>query len=214
MYLVPVIAIAGIFIYVFWYQAHLRKAVAAGHGPIMFHNTYAGCFPSLGEGEYIIALWQGLAYIGSQSAAARVGGAVLNEISSKTVGVSKYTPQVFVALTSHGRVVVAEEYSEGGRRGNYREVCTWPTSATAATGPTVVPDHQGSAPKNPFNPAVPLELSVLSGPDGSQYACWLSAQSLEVTGQQRSVATVLPVDPQQAAAVWQGAVDRARPPAA
>lgn len=210
MYLIGVIAIAAMLVYVFWYQAQVRKAVAAGHGPIMFHNTYAGCFSTLAEGEYIIALWQGLAYIGSQSTAARIGGAVLNEIRSKTTGTTKYTPQVFVALTSNGRVLVAQEYSEGGQRGHYQEVCTWPTSASAVTGATAVPDHQGTPPKNPFNPALPLELTMLTGPDGNQYPCWLSAHSLEVTGQQRSVAAVLPMTAQDASMVWQGAVARAQ----
>ena len=67
---------------------------------MMFHNTYVGTFRSLAQAEYIIALWQGLAYAGSQSAAAQVGGAVMNEITSKALGYSKYTPQVFAALTS------------------------------------------------------------------------------------------------------------------
>jgi hypothetical protein len=213
MYFVPVVAIVAVLAYVFWYQAKMRQAVAAGHGPIMFHNTYAGTFRSLADGEYIIALWQGLAYTGSESAAARVGGAVLNEVSRKAIGVSKYTPYVLVALTSHGRVLVAEEYSEGGQRGNYNEVRAWSTGASAVSGAAAVPEHTGSAPKNPFNPAVPLELSALQGADGAPYPCWLSVQSLEVTGQQRPIADVLPVAPDVAAQVWASAIERARPAA-
>lgn len=211
MYLIPLVAIAGSLVYVFWYRAKLRDAVAAGHGPIMFHNTYAGMFPSFGPEERIVALWQGLAYVGSQGTAARVGSAVLNEISSKTIGVSTYTPYVFAALTSGGRLVVAEEFSELGDRGQYKEVCVWAPGASAVTGAAAVPGHAGSAPSNPFNPAVPLELAALVGPDGSRYACWLSTQSLEVTGQQRPIGAVLPISPEAAAAVWNTAVQQAQP---
>ncbi len=213
MYLVPVVVIVGMLAYVFWYRSQLAKAVAAGHGPIMFHNTFAGYFQSLAPEEYIVALWQGLAYTGDQSTAGQVAGAVLNEITSKAVGYSKYTPQVFVALTSQGRVLVAEEFSEGGQRGNYKEACIWTPGATAVTGAQAVPAHQGPAPKNPFNPSVPLELAALSGPDGAHYPCWLSPQSLEVTGAQRPVSAVLPIAPEIAAQTWATAVQQAQPAA-
>jgi hypothetical protein len=214
MYFVPVIVIVGALVYVFWYQAKVRQAVAEGHGPMMFHNTYAGWFPSFGADEHIVALWQGLAYTGSASAAAQVGGAVLNEITSKAVGFSKYTPQVFAALTSHGRLLIAEEFSEMGDRGNFKEVKVWDPGASAVTGTSAIPEHQGPPPKNPFNPAVTLELARLMGPDGSAYPCWLSPQSLEVTGQQRSASAVLPISAEQARAAWDGAVAQARPQAA
>jgi hypothetical protein len=102
MYLIPVIAIAGILIYTFVARARIQQAVAEGKGPLMFHESYAAYFPSLSPEEYLIGVWQGLAYIGSQSGASQVAGAV---------GVSKYTPMVFVGLTSAGRVLVAQEYS-------------------------------------------------------------------------------------------------------
>lgn len=214
MYLLPVVVIVGMLVYVFWYRSQLAKAVAAGHGPIMFHNTFAGYFKGLAPEEYIVALWQGLAYTGNQSTAGQVAGAVLNEISSKAVGFSKYTPQVFVTLTSHGRVLVAEEYSEMGQRGNYKDVCVWTPGAQAVTGQAAVPEHQGPPPKNPFNPSVTLELAAVSGPDGARYPCWLSPQSLEVTGAQRSISAVLPVAPEIAAQTWANAVQQAKPQAA
>jgi hypothetical protein len=213
MYFIPVVAIIAGLAYVVWYKAQINKAVAAGHGPIMFHNSYAGTFSSLASEEYIIALWQGLAYTGSQSAAGQVGSAVANEIAAKAIGVSKYTPQVFVVLTSHGRLLVAEEFSEMGTRGNFKEVHIWTPGASAVVGTAAVPGHQGPPPSNPFNPSVTLELAQLRGPDGAQYACWLSPQSLEVTGQQRSVSTVLPMAPEAAASVWNGAVQQAQPTA-
>jgi hypothetical protein len=214
MYFIPVIAIVAVFGYVFWYRAGLNKALAAGQGPFIFHSTYAGTFSSLAAEEYIIALWQGLAYTGSESAAAQVGSAVLNEISSKAIGYSKYTPQVFAALTSHGRLLVAEEYSDMGMRGNYNEVRTWGHGASAMTGAAAVPGHHGPPPKNPFNPSVSLQLAMLRGPDGSQFPCWLSPQGLEVTGQQRPISAALPIAPEAASHVWHSAVQQAAPPQA
>jgi len=202
MYLVPVIAIAGILIYSFVARARIQQAVKEGKGPLLFHEGFAGYFPSLNPEEYLIAVWQGLAYTGSSSAAGQVAGAILNEVSAKAIGFSKYTPMVFVGLTSAGRLIVAEEYSEMGDRGNYKEVQNWSSGATAVTGPNAVPGHSGPPPKNPFNPAVQLELAVVSGPDGNHYPAWLSPQSLEVTGQQRSIAKALPVSAVQASEVW------------
>jgi hypothetical protein len=209
MYLIPVIAIAGVLFYTFVARARIQQAVAEGKGPLLFHNGFAGYFPSLNPEEYLIAVWQGLAYTGSSTAAGQVAGAILNEVSAKAIGFSKYTPMVFVGLTSAGRVIVAEEYSELGDRGNYKEVRNWSAGATAAVGPNAMPTHSGAPPKNPFNPAVQLELAVVSGPDGNHYPGWLSPQSLEVTGQQRSIASVLPVAPAQAGEIWSRALQTA-----
>ncbi len=213
-YFIPVVVIVGMLAYVFFYRAKMQQAIAQGHGPMMFHNTFAGWFRSFAPDEHIVALWQGVAYTGSASRAAQIGGAVLNEITSKAVGYSRYTPQVMAALSSHGRLLVIEEFSEMGQRGNFREVVVWGPGATAVAGAGAVPDHSGPPPENPFNRAVTLELVRLVGPDGSAYPCWLSPQSLEVTGAQRSVAAVLPVSPEQARATWDGAVARAQPRAA
>lgn len=86
----------------------------------------------------------------------------------------------------------------------------WP-GAHAIVGPAAVPEHQGPPPGNPFNPRVPLELCRLVGPDGNAVAAWLSGQSLEVTGQQRPIAMVLPMTAEVAAQVWHGAVAQAQP---
>lgn len=205
MYLVPVLAIAGMLVYVFVARGRIQKAVAEGKGALLFHDSYAGYFDSLAPDEHIIALWQGLAYTGSESGAARVAGAVLNEVARGAIGVSKYTPTLFVALTSAGRLLVSEEYSELGQRGNYKEVRVWGPGATAATGPAAVPGHSGPPPKNPFNPGVQLELAALGGTGAEPFAAWLSPQSLEVSGQQRSISAVLPISPEQAASIWQAA---------
>jgi hypothetical protein len=210
MYLIPVIAIAGVLIYTFMARARIQQAVAEGKGPLLFHEGYAGYFPSLNPEEYLIGVWQGLVYTGSQSGASQVAGAILNEVSSKAIGFSKYTPMVFVGVTSAGRVLVSQEYSEMGDRGNYKEVHVWAPGATAVTGPAAVPEHNGPAPKNPFNPSVQLELAMVTGPDGGKFAGWLSPQSLEVTGQQRSIAAALPIDAAQAAGVWSQALATAR----
>ena len=206
MYLIPVIAIAGVLIYTFVARAQINKSVAEGKGPLLFHEGYAGYFQSLNQEEYLIGVWQGLAYTGSQSGASQVTGAILNEVSAKAIGFSKYTPMVFVGVSSAGRVLVAEEYSEMGDRGNYKEAHIWPPGTTAVAGPAAVPGHSGPPPKNPFNPAVQLELVLLTGPDGSKYAAWLSPQSLEVSGQARSIANALPIGAAQAAGVWSQAL--------
>jgi hypothetical protein len=77
-----------------------------------------------------------------------------------------------------------------GERDNYREGQAYAAGATAVTGPAAIPDHQGAAPKNPFNPGVPLELAALSGADGSRYCAWLSPQGLEVSGQRAAASAV------------------------
>ena len=149
MYLIPVIAIAGVLIYTFVARARINQAVAEGKGPLLFHEGFAGYFPSLNQEEYLIGVWQGLAYTGSQSSASQVAGAILNEVSSKAIGFSKYTPMVFVGVTSAGRVLVAQEYSEMGDRGNYKEVHVWVPGASAVTGPAAMPDHSGPAAEEP-----------------------------------------------------------------
>jgi hypothetical protein len=205
MYLVQVIAIVGMLVYVTIARKRINQAVAEGKGPLMFHNSYAGYFDSLGPEEHIIALWQGLSYTGSGSGVAQIAGALLNQVSKSAIGVSKYTPMVFVALTSHGRLLVAEEFSELGDRGNYKEVRSFGPGARAVVGPAAIASHSGPAPKNPFSPAVPLELAALSGEGAQAFGCWLSSRSLEVTGRERSISAVLPIDPGQAAAIWQTA---------
>jgi hypothetical protein len=209
MYLLPVVAIAGVLLYTFVARARINQAVAEGKGPLLFHEGQAGYFQSLNPEEYLIGVWQGLAYTGSQSGASQVAGAILNEVSAKAIGFSKYTPMVFVGVTSAGRVLVSQEYSELGDRGNYKDVHAWTPGATAITGPAAVPEHTGPAPKNPFNPAVQLELAMLTGPDGSKFAAWLSPQGLEVTGQSRSIASALPIGAAQAAGVWSLALQTA-----
>jgi hypothetical protein len=209
MYLIPVIAIAGVLFYTFVARARINQAVAEGKGPLLFHEGQAGYFQSLNPEEYLIGVWQGLAYTGAQSGASQVAGAILNEVSAKAIGFSKYTPMVFVGVTSAGRVLVSQEYSEMGDRGNYKDVHVWTPGATAVTGPAAVPEHTGPAPKNPFNPAVQLELAMLTAPDGSRFAAWLSPQSLEVTGQSRSISSALPIGAAQAAGVWSQALQLA-----
>lgn len=201
-YLIPVVMIVGVLVYTFVARSRIQQAVAEGKGPLMFHNGFAAYFPGLSPEEYLIGVWQGLTYTGSRGGASQAAGALLNQVSSRAIGVSTYTPQVFVGLTSAGRLLVAQEYSDFGDRGNYNEVHVWSPGATAICGPSAVPDHSGQPPKNPFNPAVQLELALLTGPDGSRFPAWLSPQSLEVTSQQRSIASALPIAPAEAAAVW------------
>lgn len=205
MYLVPIFAIVGVLVYTTIARRRIASAVAGGQGPELFHQGYAGYFSSLAGEERIVGVWPGLAYTGSSSEAGRLAGALANYAAANTIGVSKYTPNVYVAVTSRGRVLIAEEYSELGDRGNYREVLTLAPGATAVTGAAAVPGHQGNAPKNPFDPRTPLELTTLTGPGEQHYSAWLSAHGLEVASQQRSIAAVLPIDEGTASALWQAA---------
>jgi len=181
-------------------RCRIQQAVAEGKGPKMFHDGYAAYFPGLGEHEYIVGIWQGLVYAGARSAASQVAGGVLNQVSASTVGVSTYTPTVMVAVTTFGSLIIAEEYSDFGQRGHYKEVAPWSEGARAVTGPSAIPEHSGPAPKNPFNPTVQLELAVVQAPSGEQYHAWLSRQSLEVSGATRPLGAALPISAQQASA--------------
>jgi hypothetical protein len=205
-YLVPVLVVGATVYYFFVMRKRVMgQIIASGQGPMMFHNTFAKHFMSLAAYEYIIGIWQGVVYTGSRGLVGQLAGGLLNELSKSALGRTRYTPNVFVALTSNGRILVSEEYTEDGDRGNYKEIIAWGPGATAITGPSAIPEHKGAGPTNPFNPRVKLELAALVGPDGSKFEAWLSPQSSEMTGQQRPISAALPIAPADAAAVWENA---------
>ena len=205
-YLVPVIAIAGVFLYSAYMKKRVASLVAQGQGPELFHQAYAGQFTSMTADERIVALWRGQAHTGDQSTAGRLMGGALNELSKHAVGVSKYVPLVSVALTSSGRVHVAEEFSKGGKRGYFREARVYPPGAVAT-------DHgaEGHVPKNPFDPRAPMTLTELSGAGTESYVCWLGTQGIDLKNQQTPAHRMLPVTAEQAASVWTEAQSAAAP---
>jgi hypothetical protein len=120
------------------------------------------------------------------------------------VGVSTYTPGVYVGVTTLGRVLVSEEYSEGGSRGNYKVVAAFPPGAGIAVGRAAY-DHQGSPPKNPYSMTAPFELVRLTSAD-EQYLAWLTAEGAMLNAATFvSIATVLPITAERAASIWQAA---------
>src|SRR6185312_14446770 len=205
LYFVAPIAIVGSVAYSLIARARIQRMAASGQGPRMFHEAYAKHFTSLAADEYIVTLWMGLAYTGSKSGAARVAGAVLNQLAARATGVSTYTPNVYVVLTTYGRVLVAQEHSDFGQRGYYAEVGVWAPGTTAIPGPAALPEHVGPAPLNPFNPMTPLELTALVAADGTRVPFWLSPQGMGIVGQNRPIAALLPAGAGQFAAAWTAA---------
>jgi hypothetical protein len=199
MYLVPVVVVVGMLAYSQVARKQALSQVAAGNGGQLFHDSQAGFFSHLGPRERIIAVWQGQAHVAAQSTA----GKVLNAVSAHTVGISKYTPTVMVALTTDGRVMVSEEYSEVGTRGHYKTVVILPPGARAVTGPSAIPEHQGPPPKNQMNVMQQLEAAALIAPDGSlAYQAWLSPVALAGANLARSIGAVLPFDPAMGPQIW------------
>lgn len=159
IYLLPVIAVVGVLVYSQMARKNAMGKSAAGFGGQMFHDSQVSFFSGIGSRERIIAVWNGQAHTRPSSAA----GAVLNTMAEHTIGISKYTPIVMVALTTSGRVLVAEEYSEVGTRGHYKTVVILSPGARAVTGPSAIAEFQGTPPKNPYNPQQVLAAAALYG---------------------------------------------------
>lgn len=199
MYLIPVIAIPGVLIYSQMARKKAMGQVSAGFGGQLFHDSQAGYFQHLAPNERVIAVWQGQAHVGPKSTA----GAVLNAVAQHAVGISKYTPTVAVGLTTGGRVMIAEEYSEVGTRGHYKTVVLLPPFARAVTGPSAIPEHQGPPPKYEANVMLQLEAAAILAPDGSlAYRAWLNPVALAGPQLARSISAVLPFDPALGPQIW------------
>ena len=201
----PLVIIAA-FAYKFLYWKKMQRAVAEGKGPILFHNSFAGYFKNLQPNEFILAIWQGMAMERERSLEQKVGQAVV-EVLTRMV---EYTPYVQVAMTSWGRLHIAGEHSEFNGRGYYHTEAIYPPGTIAIRGPQAAPQFQGKAPKNPFNPAIPLQLTLLRAPDGASFLCWLSTESVDVTGRQVPIDNILPVTAESAQAAWNAALQQAQ----
>jgi hypothetical protein len=204
-YLVPVVAIVGMLFYTKWAQANVQRRAAAGEGPQMFHDAYAEKFGALQGDERLIGIWMGLAYVTPTNTVGQVAGKLAKEAALGVVGMSTYTPTVYVGLTTHGRVLVSEEYSDMGQRNNFKVVCALPAGAQVFSGREANPEHQGSPPRNPYSADAPLELVRLVG-QNEQYLCWVTGAGA-MTGASTfvSIASVLPITPERASNVWQQA---------
>jgi hypothetical protein len=210
MYLVPVVAIAGMLFYTRYAQANVRKRAAAGEGPQMFHDSYADKFEVLAPDERLIGMWQGLAYVAGTTTMGQAAGKLAKEAALGAIGLATYTPTIYVGLTTHGRLLVSEEYSNMGKRNNFKVVCALPPGAKVLAGQAANPEHQGTPPNNPYSADAPLELVRLLG-QNEQYLGWVSGAGA-MTGASSfvSITTVLPITPDRASTIWQ----RASQPAA
>jgi hypothetical protein len=203
-YFLPVVLIAGAIAYTFMMQAKVRNGVAEGKGAQMFHDGWAGFFDALLPNEHLIAVWMGQAYLKPKEGVGQIAGNIAKQAALGMVGVSTYTPGVYVGVTTLGRVLVSEEYSEGGSRGNYKVVAAFPAGAKIAVGPAAY-DHQGSPPKNPYSLTASFELVRLMGAD-EQYLAWLTSEGAMLNAATFvSITTVLPITAERAAGVWQAA---------
>ena len=210
VYLVPVIAIVGMLFYTKYAQASVRKRAAAGEGPQMFHDAYADKFEVLAPDERLIGIWMGLAYVTPTNTVGQVAGQLAKEAALGVIGMKTYTPTIYVGLTTHGRVLVSEEYTDMGDRNNFKVVCTLQPGAQVFSGQAAKPDHQGAPPNNPYSADAPLELVRLVG-QNEHYLGWVNGAGA-MTGAPTfvSITTVLPMTPDRAASIWQ----RASQPAA
>jgi hypothetical protein len=202
MYLVPVVAIVGAFLYSKWATANVRARAAKGEGAQMFHDSQASNFSTLAADERLIGIWRGQAYVAPKAGVGQIAGSIAKEAALNVVGFSSYTPLICVGLTTHGRLIISEEYSEGGKRGHYKDVASFPPGTHAVTGPRAHPEHQGSAPSHGLGN--PLGLVRFIAPNGGdQYLGWLSDIGA-LTGAHSMVAigSVLPVTPERAMAYW------------
>ena len=200
------LAIIGFFVYSHFVRKKVLQAVAEGKGPILFHNGVSGPFKDLQPNEFIIAVWHGMAFAPEKTLGQKIGKAVVEGLT-RTV---EYVPYVQVAVTSWGRLHIAGEHSEFNRRGYFHTEAIYPPGTIAICGPQAAPQFQGKAPKNPFNSAIPLQLTLLRAPDGASFLCWLSTQSVEVTGRQVPIDTILPVTAESAQAAWNAALQQAQ----
>jgi len=197
--LLPLLAIGGVLVYSQMARKKVMGQVDAGFGGQLFHDSQARYFPQLGPRERILAVWNGLAFTQPRSAA----GAALNAVSAHVIGVSTYVPMVMVALTTEGRVLVSEEYSEGGVRGYFRPIAVVEAGARAVTGPGAIPGFTGTLPKNPGNPLEQLEAAAIYANDGTLVHMGF-LQSTALAGPQlaQPISAVLPFNPAYGPQLW------------
>jgi hypothetical protein len=205
IYFVPVLAIVGVLFYTRWAQANVKARAARGEGPQMFHDAYASRFEVLLPDERVIGLFSGLAYTKQNNTMGEKAGALAKEAALGAVGMQTFVPVVFVGVTTHGRVLVSEEYAEMGSRNNFKVVGQFPPGTHVQMGQQAYPQHQGDPPKNPYSKDAPLELVRLVGA-GEQYLCWLNGAGAIVGASSFvSISTVLPITAERALGMWTSA---------
>lgn len=203
-YLVPVVFIAAALAYTVMMQGKVRLAVAEGRGAQLFHDGFAGNFDALLPNETLIGVWMGQAYTPPKQGTGQIAGDLAKQAALGVIGVSTYTPLIYVGVTTLGRVLVAEEYSDAGSRGHFKVVAAFPAGAELAVGAAAAHDP-GAPPQNPFNALAPLELIRLRSAE-TQYLAWVTSQGAMIGATTFvSIATVLPITAARATSIWQAA---------
>lgn len=181
-YLIPVVLIAAIY---YFTQVASKKIIANAQNMTPEEaeksvNAYYGDNFELNAEESLKSVFVGMEYQGDSETAGQVAGAALNAISKATIGVSKYTPTVQVAITSEGRVLIAREYSEAGERGYYKQICTFPRGTRALGAETVRPGEQLTPPleAKQQNATPPVFVRIEAGPE-EYYDAWMSSGATE-----------------------------------
>jgi hypothetical protein len=203
-YLLPVVFIAAGIAYTFMAQAKVRKAVAEGRGAQVFHDGWAGYFEGILPGENLIGVWMGQAYVKPNQTAGEIAGDLAKQAALGVIGMSTYTPSCYLGLTTLGRVLVSEEYSSMGKRGNFKVKTAFSPGTQLSSGAAAYP-HPGAPPKNPYSANAPYELVRLMGPEG-EYLAWLTSEGA-LTGASSfvSLTTVLPITAERAEGIWHSA---------
>ncbi|KYF78063.1 hypothetical protein BE11_12090 [Sorangium cellulosum] len=178
-YLIPLVLMAAGFAYSM-YARKKALAEAASMTPEQIEQQFSDFYAQYYElqpDERIVGNWSGVEYQAPAGAARRIAGGALNAASAAVIGVSTYVPNVHVGLTNRGRVLVSREYSDFGKRGNYKHLAALDQGTRAFNQDAAYPGQDiGSPPGNPFNPLVRLEFIQLRSPSGDTYEAWLSPQ--------------------------------------
>jgi hypothetical protein len=185
--LIPFVLILGGVAYSVLYIRNMKARIASDGPKKVFHDEWAVYFDEPRAGETIVEVWQGEQYAGAlngtelssgdraERLAATVGAAALG------MGLEYFRPLVYVGRTSLGRLLVAEEYAEGGDRGNYRQVVVYDRPRALADAEAYAGRRAEAPPANKTNPKAPLVFVELRGADGEPpYALWAPQSSYAV----------------------------------
>jgi hypothetical protein len=203
-YLLPVVAIAAAIAWTFMAQAKVRKAVAEGRGAQVFHDGWVGYFDGILPNEKILGVWMGQLYIKPNETTGEKAADIAKQAALGVIGVSTYTPSCYLGLTTLGRVLVSEEYTDMGKRGNFKVKTAFSPGTQLSAGAAAYP-HPGAPPKNPYSPTAAYELIRLMGPEG-EYLAWLTSEgALSGASSFVSLTTVLPITAERAQGIWDAA---------
>lgn len=169
---------------------NIQRRVAAGEGPQMFHDAYAGYFSSLEPGERITHVWIGLPYEGPVAYRSPVVAAISYVLRPRRGwGAAPKVHGMFLVLTTHGRLVVALDTSPHRREQSFSEVASFNPGVYAVDVGPEHPAHGSGQPANPFDPYHPLQLTAVTDTEDRSTLYWLV---IDRTGVSPSLSAMLP----------------------